>query len=267
MAADSRGVLWVMSWGNARYTGFDPGTGDLHREERRLATFLTMPWPGRFDDQDRLLDVGLDREGKPTILRVDTAFVPTDTMGLPQPSEEDRIAFRRDRVMVMSTMEPFAPRPSWAARPRGGLVLAEGEEYRLHRISFEGDTTMTVALRREPVRVTAAERDSALAAFAELTEALEGATPDRQPGVRQNKPAHGSIFVDDQDRVWVRVTAAAGEGPAWDVIDADGRFLGQVEVPVSPTWANPAVRGDRLAVVTEIDGVPTVVVYRIVGAA
>jgi hypothetical protein len=45
----------------------------------------------------------------------------------------------------------------------------------------------------------------------------------------------------------------------------DGRFFGQVLVPVAPSYVTPSVRGDRLALVTQVDGVPTVVVYRIVG--
>ena len=128
MAFDSGGTLWVMNWGNARYTGFDPTTGEVRREVRRLASFAAFPWPGIFDDRGRLLDVGLDRDGEPSILRLDTAFVPSDTVALPQAGEAHRIAFRRGALMVMSTLDPFAPRPTWAPRPRGGIVLGEGAE-------------------------------------------------------------------------------------------------------------------------------------------
>ena len=81
MAQDAQGALWVMNWGNARYTGYDPGTGELLREVRRLASFAVTPWPGGFDERGRLLDVGLDRDGEVAILRLDTAFVPSDTIG------------------------------------------------------------------------------------------------------------------------------------------------------------------------------------------
>ncbi len=264
LALDSEGKLWVTNWGNARYTAFDASTGELHREARRLASFIAFPWPGRFDELGRLVDIGLDRNGDPAILRTDTSFVPVDTMRLPQASEEDRIMFRRDGTMVMSAMEPFAPRPGWAPRPTGGIVMGEGGEYRLHRLGFDGDTTMTVELLRDPVRVSEAERDSAMAAWAEMAEAAGRATPDRQPRVRETKPAHGALFVDDRDRIWVRSDREGGE-PAWDVMGEDGRFFGQVLVPVAPSYVTPSVRGDRLALVTQVDGVPTVVVYRIVG--
>ena len=266
MAQDAQGTLWVMNWGNARYTGYDPGTGELLREVRRLASFAVTPWPGGFDERGRLLDVGLDRDGEVAILRLDTAFVPSDTLAVPQAGDENRIVFRRNGFMVMSRLDPFAPRPAWAPRPRGGVVLGEGAEYRLHRVDFGGDTTMTIELSRERVRVTASERDSALAAFSESAATSNG-TPDRRPRVPELKPAHGTLFVDDQDRTWVRGTTPAGAGPVWDVIGEDGRFLGEIQIPERPTNVRSAVRGDRVALPTQVDGVPTVVVYDIVSGA
>src|SRR5690606_712467 len=49
MAFDAHGPPWVMDWGNGRYSGFDPNTGALVKEARRLAGFAMVPWPGRFD--------------------------------------------------------------------------------------------------------------------------------------------------------------------------------------------------------------------------
>jgi hypothetical protein len=265
LALDAEGTLWVMNWGNARYTGFDPSTGELRREVRRLASFGVFPWPGAFERGVRLLDVSLDRNGQPAIIRLDTAFVPADTMALPQPSEEDRIMFRRGGVQVMSAMEPFAPQAAWAPRPLGGIVLGEGAVYRLHRIDFDGDTSMTIELGREPARVTDAERDSALAVFEETaTAAGGGATPDRRPRARGTKPAHGALFVDDRDYTWVRSVPPAGATPTWDVFAPDGRFLGPVEIPVPLGFLRPVVRTDHMAVATEMHGIPVVVVYDLV---
>ena len=116
---------------------------------------------------------------------------------------------------------------------------------------------------RAPVPVTAAERDSAAAAFRELAERIPGATPDREPRVASTKPAHGMLFVDDRSHLWVWRTQAPGELPAWDVFDDVGRLLGQVASPVVPTFITPSVRGGLMAVVTRVDDVPTVVVYDI----
>lgn len=267
MALGPDGLLWVMNWGNARYTAFDPNVGEMVSERRRLAAFTSIPWPGLFDREGRLLDMGLSLEGgQPVLLRLDTAFVATDTLPMPQSDDRHRIAFRRGEVMYRSMMVPFAPRPAWSPRPGGGIVVGEGAAYRLHRIGFDSDTTMTIEVLREPVPVSRAERDSASAAFRERVQEMGGLKPDREPRIPETKPAHGALFVDDEDRVWVRRTPDAGEDPAWDVIDADGRFLGSVSVPVRLAFVTPVLRDNRLALVTEPDGVPIVVVYDLVGA-
>lgn len=265
LALDSQGTLWVMNWGNGRYSGFDPATGHVRRETRRFMSFASFPWPGAFERGTRLVDVGLDRAGEPAIIRLDTAFVPSDTLPLPEPSSDDRILFRRGQLLVASMIEPFAPQPAWAPRPRGGIVLGEGAEYRLHRIGFDGDTSLTIELARAPAPVSAAERDSALAAFEERGRSLAGVRPDRRPRVRTTKPAHGALFVDDQDRTWVPAVLPAGAEPQWDVFGADGRYLGQVAIPDSPGFLRPVLRGNRMAVATQVDGVPTVVVYALIG--
>jgi hypothetical protein len=265
MAFDSEGTLWVMNWGNARFSGFDPQTGELVDERRRLATFAMMPWPGRFNDSDRLLDVGLGSDGQPVVLGLNGDFVPQDTLALPQPDERHRILFRRGELPVMAAMIPFAPQPSWAGHPAGGIVVGEGEVYRLHRVSFSGDTLVTIEVQRQAAPVSREERDSALAAFRAVTQQQAGgATPDRQPRVPAMKPAHGAVFVDGESRIWVRQIMEPGAVPSWDVIDADGRLLGQISIPLWPTHVTPSVRGDRLAVVVSEDGVPGVVVFDLV---
>ncbi len=266
LALDADETLWVLNWGNARYSGFDPATGEVRREVRRRVAFATFPWPGAFESGTRLVDVGLNHDGQPALLRLDTAFVPTDTLPLPAPSEEEQIFFRRGSTPVASVLEPFAPQPTWAPRPRGGVVLGEGAQYRLHRIGFDGDTSMTMELARERAPTTQAERDSALAALEEVAGALGGAAPNRRPEARGTKPAHGQLFVDDEDRTWVRSVVAAGSAPRWDVFASDGRFLGQVGIPVPPAMVLPTVRHGRMAIVTESEGYPAVVVYEIVGA-
>ncbi len=264
LALDSDGTLWVMNWGNGRYTGFDPATGELRREARRHIFSASFPWPGAFESGRLLLDEGQDRNGQKSVIRLDTAFVPRDTMPLPESKAEDRIWFRSGSTKFAALMEPFAPQPAWAPRPNGGIVVGEGSEYRLHRIGFDRDTAMTIEMERARARVTDAERDSALSFFQEMEESLGGLLPDRRPRSRNSKPAHGSLFVDDQDRTWVRSVPPSGVGPTWDVFGADGRFLGQVAIPDPPGFLRPIVRADRMIVATQVDGVPTVIVYDLV---
>lgn len=259
MALDSAGTLWVLNLRNARFSGFDPNSGHIMSEVRRLSSFAIIPWRGQFDHANRLIDTGLGSDGQPVLLGLDTAFVPRDTLALPQADDRHRIYFRRANLLVMSALDPFAPGPVWVPDPAGGIVIGEGGTYRFHRINFRGDTTATIEVLRAPAPVTQAERDSALAAFQQLADDLggPGATPDRSPRVPPNKPAHGAVFVDDHNYLWVR----HGSGTEWDVIANDGRLLGQVTIPLLADDVMPTVRGNRLAIATEVHGVPVVVVY------
>jgi len=260
MATDDDGLIWVLNWGNARYSAFDPNTGQLVTERRRLPSYVEIPWRGRFDRSGHLLDVGLGRAGEVVAMRLDPAFVPRDTFQLPVVDDRQQVNFIRDGVRVMPALDPFTAMPSWSSHPDGGIVVGEGNMYRLHRISVDGDTTMTIELDRTKTPVSRAERDSALADFQQLLQRAGGATPDRQPRVASHKPAHGPLFVDDQSRIWVRRTST-DTAATWDIFDASGRLSGAVTIPLQPGFLPPVVRGDRLAVATMVDGIPAVVVF------
>lgn len=210
LAVDSSGTVWVMNWGNARYSGFDPATGAVVREPRRVLGFAAFPWRGAFEYSGRLVDIGLDATGEQAVLRLDDQFEPRDTLALPKPIAEDRVTLRRGAIRVASLMDPFAPQSAWAPRVRAGIVVGEGSAYRLHRIDFGSDTSVTIELDRAPIRVTTAERDSALSFFQDMSASLDGVTPDRPPNPGDVKPLHGAIFVDDHDRTWVRGVHAVG---------------------------------------------------------
>ena len=91
---------------------------------------------------------------------------------------------------------------------------------------------MTVELARDPVRVSDAERDSALAAFAEMQTSLGDVVPQRRPHVHATRPAHGILLVDDVDRTWIQAAPRGGSPMVWDVFGADGRYL-------ATCWALP----------------------------
>jgi hypothetical protein len=133
----------------------------------------------------------------------------------------------------------------------------------LHYVDVDLDTTMTVEVIREPVPVTDQEADSVTEIFRAFGEQV-AAVPEREPNVPDVMPPFDRFFVDQAGRTWVERTYAPGESAAWDVIDAEGRLVAEVPIPLDPGGPNPSVRGGRLALVSEIDGVPTVVVYEIV---
>ncbi len=253
------GLLWVNNAGNARYSAFDLASGELIEESRRPLGFTAYPWPGAMTSAG-LIDVGLDPNGDIAIIRLDASFVPIDTLPAPRPDDAHMVAFRRNGQMAMSAMDPFAPQPSWAPLESGDIVVGEGGEYRLHWIDFAGDTSRTLELARPRIEVTRFERDSALAAFEEISTFAGGATPDRAPIPADYKPAHGTIDVDDQDRVWVRATET--RSTEWDVY-TQGEPIGRVGLPEGVRALRTAVRGTHMLVSVIEEGVPQVVLYEL----
>ncbi|MCH7945601.1 MAG: ParB N-terminal domain-containing protein [Armatimonadetes bacterium] len=74
--------------------------------------------------------------------------------------------------------------------------------------------------------------------------------------VPENKPALAGLFVDDENRLWVRRTTPEGEGPRYDVFSRDGNFLGAVRPDFLPApYFPPRVRNGRFytIVLDELD--------------
>jgi len=74
--------------------------------------------------------------------------------------------------------------------------------------------------------------------------------------------------VDDRDRIWVRSDPQSGEVYTWDVFDSDGRFIVKVDIPESvgfsrpvSGFSRPVFRDDRMAIGTQAEGFPVVIVY------
>lgn len=85
LALDGSGTVWVLNWGNGRYSGFDAASGVVLREVLRPIAFATFPWQGGFQHGDRLVDVGLDLAGEIAVMRFDTSF-PSTPCRCPNPT-------------------------------------------------------------------------------------------------------------------------------------------------------------------------------------
>lgn len=259
------GAVWVVDPRNRRYTVWD-STGALRESVRRDNDFIMVPWPGRFDRQGRLWDVG-PGSGKagsaPTLLRRDDAESAAAAIPLPSVSPEQ---FSITRGPVSSSVPvPFSPRLQWALDAEGHVWSGVTGSYRLVNWQPGGDTLRIVERAAAPVPVSDAERDSLPAQLKGFTD--QGGKIDLSR-VPRNKPAFSSLFTDDRGWVWVRPSVPAGaSGTALDVFDPEGRYHGRVTIPIVVMEGMPLiVRGDRVYAVTLSDeGVPQVVRYRLQG--
>jgi len=161
--------------------------------------------------------------------------------------------YRPYTVMTLKTLSP------------GGYVIsARNDEYRICRPAEVGIFCFERSAQRLPV--TAAEREQWEEYdhwFAESARE-QGRSWDSEP-IPRTKPLLRELKTDDDGRIWVSVYAeseyvpysaeqrASREGrpmleqkqaPVWEVFEADGTFLGRVELPHSTSIL--AVRGTTL---------------------
>jgi len=264
---DSQGRLWVVDFSNRRYSVFDTA-GAFVTSYPRPIDVSPFPWRGGIVEGAALYDVvhaGPRESRKELLVRFDSAAGYRDTVELPAFAREEFVFTGRTGRSTMSYVMqvPFTPLQHWQLDPRGSVWVGLSDRLAMHRISLAGDTTLIVQGVYDPVPVTAAERDSAIATFDRLREMDGNADPSRVP---EHKPAFQSFLVDDQGDLWfVRSLPAGRTGTVMDVFDGDGRYLGAVESDLRiERIPRPVVRrGAFYAVVKDEMTVPYVVRLRI----
>ena len=139
----------------------------------------------------------------------------------------DKVVDHGGRLREHRTL-PLSPDLVWTATPEGAVWAADRSEYRLHKLTFAGDTVRTVELQRDPAPLQSPERDS-------LAE-RHGFEPGDLPSHRL---AMDRVDAGPDGLLWVRNTLPGG-GHAWDVFDSCGRYLGPV-VPETRLDGSPLV--------------------------
>lgn len=146
----------------------------------------------------------------------------------------------------------FEPEPIWALLPDGRVVYGVNSGFSVRVYDRDGGLARIIRMPFEQQPVTQADRD-ALRRF--LRETIMGqAPPEAAPQIQQYietiefadfYPAFANILGGPDGSIWVQriqtaddVAAAGGEfaaqdigGPIWDVFDAEGRYLGELELP------------------------------------
>lgn len=268
LAWHPEGTLWVADPANTRYSVHDT-TGTFLATHRRALGGYGIPWNGGLDAEGRMHEVSYlpaaDGRSRPVLLRFDREMAAADTFPLPDFRGEE-FRHRTDRSATFVAV-PFASRMSRRVYPGYGVWSGVSDRYRIHHQSLEGDTLRAVERELEPVSVTPAEKDEALASLKWFTDRGGRIDPSRIPS---RKPAFTDLSRDDSGYLWVQPSLPADtEGSVLDVFDPEGRYLGVVRSGIALGSFPPMlVRGDRLyAVVRDELEVPYVVRYRIEGRA
>ncbi len=276
LAPDGHGHVWVVDPGNARYSVFDTAGAYVTSHLRRFDSY-SLPWPGGFTQDGQFYDYvftmqpgGKNRRALPRMLFSGDSITAPDSVFIPEPSEQPQyfevVHQSRNSRSISRAAVPFAPGFRWTLDPRGGLWIGYSSAYRIQQLSPQGDTVRTVELQYTPVRVTAHERDTAMAQLRWIEKQGGKLDASRIPST---KPAFRGFFVTRDGFLWVRTHLPGDGDPAlhtptnYDVFDPAGVYLGRIALDLDD-YPVPRVIGNAVVGVRrdELD-VPFVVVYRL----
>lgn len=245
--------LWVEDPGNNRYSVYDT-TGAFVTSHPRDLSWFGFVWTGRFDDAGRLylqqLSFGLESR-EAWLVWMDSAMVAHDSFPVPKHEQLTYTLKRNGRVRSAATV-PFSPSLMWKVARDGTLWFGISGDYRLYQRSLTGDTLRIIEREYEPIPVTRAERDEALAQDFLHNMADQGADidPDLVPA---NRPVWSGFSIDDEGRLWVVPQTADSTSTAFDVFSREGRYLGRMRLGsrIKSAFPGPLIRGDYLYAVAQ----------------
>jgi hypothetical protein len=187
-----------------------------------------------------------------------------------------------------SSQVPFTADVSWTFSPHGYFVGGLSTDYRVDL--FRPDAPhLRIERQWTPVPVQSAEAEERRRRMTERFRRQFGSWRWNGPDIPDTKPPYSDMFADFDGRIWVvlsqeavatmteeeareeerisgRVPLRFREPAAFDVFDAEGRYLGFVRAPASlRTDPEPLARGDTVwAVVRDELDVPSIVRFRMV---
>lgn len=239
----TRHTLWAMDAGAHRLTLFD--STDAVRASLSLGPTWSarFPWPLWVDNDGRVhrwafpyrepdgtrsmsLPILLVRHGNGETLAA------SDTFRVPRPNPDRRVETYSRTIDNLTEISPVPHSPAVVldVGSDGDVWLANLAVFDLHKVTYEGDTTKTVRLRRPPAPLEGPERRR----IADAT----GVAPDRLP---ERKLSLESIHAGANGWLWVATeTGAVRE---WDVFDEHGVYIGRVVSPVPLDEKPPPVFG------------------------
>lgn len=219
------------------------------------------PVAGRLVAQRRVLQVGDSAAGPAgdPIVALDSEGTVTDTLLILPPGESLNLSGGGPSFRF------FAPEPIWDAGPDGRIASGMNAEFRIEMRAPGGVLERVVVLPREARPVTERDRQVLLDAVREAAMD-QGAPPQAvelmlsSATFADSYPFFASLLVGPEGTLWAQrvrtgneLTGGAEEATfdpqdlgstVWDVFDAEGRYLGEVEF--SGRFQPLRVHGDRI---------------------
>lgn len=257
LLARDNGTVWVDDPGNARVVVMDSGGRVLQQHVFARGCMQARPWPAIVNQQGHYVSVGgADCD---MVVRWDRTFTEIARRAAPRDSRPPR----EIRTPWGSASIPFTGEVLWHPAADSTLWSLQTDNYRIARLSFQGDTTQQAEVPFTRTRLSTADRALADEFFDELKR--DGVVADRSL-LPRDKPAAVSFFVALDGHLWVeRYTEPDQLGQRWDIIDSEAlrrRAVVVSDVPLN-RFPVPIVYANRVvAATTDSLGAPHVVVLR-----
>ncbi len=262
-----RGELWMVDPGNSRIAIYDTA-GTLLRNEQAIGGWITLPWPGGFDDKGCFhnnVPVNTGKSFEAVLVKYDEKLEPLDTMIIPRYTGTNKMWEAKSSgggFMRMSV--PYSPGLTGQfIRHTSYYWFALTGEYKLFQRTLDGDTVRIITKEYRPAPVTGADVDEARKNIEWFTRQGGKANMSDLPS---HKPALSSFLVDDRGYLWVKpiTDKPDSENNDRDIFDPEGRYLGRLTLPFHLSYPRAKIYGDMMyGVITDELEVPYVIRARI----
>ena len=192
------------------------------------------------------------------IVNLDGSYGPVVATG---PGFEGVVALRHvplvGRKIPSANGIPFGRSMNWGLGSDGMLFSGWSDSISIAVMSIYGPEEKHISLTHDPIPISDAEMEDWLSHFGPEMRAKFG-----ERGLHTTKPAYEELLVDDNNRVWLELSATQESTDVeWIVLDMDSRVVGKVILPFGARLK--AIRGGRIYAVETKDGMPTVAVYEL----
>ncbi len=233
MVVDSTGILYVHDWGNQRVVRFDGNDRALDPWALNSPFLTTRRGRWIFADRSGRLLVAARVEESPALLVI-KGGQPVDTVMVP-----------RLPGLPAKRGGPYGVDRYWSWHPDGCLVVGVSSEYSLDVRCSGGVRRIRRDVVPQPVHAEEAESYRRLFEWMDQQPAYR---PPEGEWIPATMPPFSGLEVGTDGRIWVRrntepVRVSVDESPdgrptvewtqpfVYDVFEADGTFLGEVQFP------------------------------------
>ena len=236
----TRHTLWAVDASAHRLTLFD-STGAV-RASLSLGSGMGawFPWPLWVDNGGRVHRWAVPSaaaDGTTPMWRLlvrhgnGETLAASDTFRIPRLDRRVETYSRTIDNLTEISPVPHSPAVVLDVDGEGDVWVANQAVFDLHKVTYGGDTTKTVRLRRPPAPLEGPERRR----IADAT----GVTPDRLP---ERKLSLKSIHAGANGWLWV-ATETGAVREEWEVFDEHGLYIGRVVSPIPLDAKPPPVFG------------------------